>query len=123
MEKKNIELPKVDLSPRAGATFLVLMVFFGSFLLFWMEPLIGRLLTPRFGGAVHVWLVCLMFFQGMLLIGYLYAHLLASRFGKYHLALLLILLINFPLNVYYQFDSSSPLWEVLGILFLNAALP
>ncbi|MBP1715152.1 MAG: hypothetical protein H6Q42_3355 [Deltaproteobacteria bacterium] len=123
MEKNNMESLKGDLSPKAGAIFLVLMVFFGSFLLFWMEPLIGRLLTPRFGGAVHVWLVCLMFFQGMLLIGYLYAHLLANRFWKYHLALLLIPLVNFPLNVYYHFDSSSPLWEVLGILFLNAALP
>jgi hypothetical protein len=46
---------------------LISMVFLGAFLLFSMEPLVGRLLVPYFGGAVHVWLICLMFFQAMLL--------------------------------------------------------
>ena len=36
----------------------------GAILLFGLEPLAGRLLTPYFGGAAHVWLTCLMFFPG-----------------------------------------------------------
>ena len=75
------------------------MVFLGAFLLFTMEPLVGRLLVPSFGGAVQVWLLCLMFFQFMLLVGYFYAHLLAARFGKLHLLLLFLPLINLPLLI------------------------
>jgi len=58
---------------RLSFILLTVTVFFGASLLFSMEPLVGRLLTPYFGGAVHVWLTCLMFFQATLLLGYLYA--------------------------------------------------
>lgn len=50
-----------------------------AFLLFSVEPLVGRLTTPVFGGAAGVWATVLAFFQGVLLLGYLYAHLLATR--------------------------------------------
>ena len=64
---------------RLAVAMLTCTVFFGAVLLFSLEPLVGRLLTPYFGSAAHVWLTCLMFFQAMLLLGYLYAHLLARR--------------------------------------------
>ena len=41
--------------------------------------MVGRLVLPVFGGAPAVWATVLMFFQTMLLLGYLYAHLLATR--------------------------------------------
>ena len=69
---------------------LIGMVFLGATLLFGMEPLVGRILVPFFGGAAHVWLTSLMFFQAMLLVGYLYAHLCAQRLGRWHLLLLLL---------------------------------
>lgn len=50
-----------------------------AFLLFSVEPLVGRLATPVFGGAAGVWATVLAFFQGVLLLGYLYAHVLATR--------------------------------------------
>ena len=50
-----------------------------AFLLFTSEPMVGRLVLPVFGGAPAVWATVLMFFQTMLLLGYLYAHLLATR--------------------------------------------
>ena len=31
---------------------------------------------PYLGGAAAVWTTCLLFFQAMLLVGYIYAHLL-----------------------------------------------
>ena len=52
-----------------GATSLL-----SAGLLFWVQPLFGRLLLPHFGGAAAVWSACLLFFQGMLLAGYAYAH-------------------------------------------------
>ena len=49
-------------------------LFLGALLLFAVEPLAGRLLLPRLGGAPGVWATCLVFFQASLLAGYAYAH-------------------------------------------------
>jgi len=54
-------------------------LFLGAFLLFQVQPLVGKLLLPAFGGASAVWMTCMMFFQTLLLLGYAYAHLVASR--------------------------------------------
>lgn len=51
----------------------------GAFVLFLFEPFLGKVLTPRFGGGANVWIVCLLFFQVVLLAGYAYAHLLGSK--------------------------------------------
>ena len=51
----------------------------GAFLLFYLQPLIGKALTPWFGGGAAVWVTCLVFFQIVLLAGYAYAHALATR--------------------------------------------
>jgi SAM-dependent methyltransferase len=48
-----------------------------AFLLFVIEPLIGKRLLPWFGGAAAVWSTCLVFYQAALLVGYVYARLLA----------------------------------------------
>ncbi len=55
-------------------------VFLGAFLLFQIQPLIGKYFLPWFGGAAAVWTTCLMFFQLLLLGGYAYAHAL-QRFA------------------------------------------
>src|ERR1700743_2357701 len=54
-------------------------IFLSSFLLFQLEPMMGRYILPWFGGGPAVWTVCLLFFQTSLLAGYAYAHFLASR--------------------------------------------
>ena len=76
--------------------WLQLFVFLGAALLFAMEPMVGRLLLPAFGSAFHVWSTALMFFQGALFVGYLYAHVVAPRLGKVHLGLLLATLPFLP---------------------------
>ena len=43
-------------------------------LLFSVEPMITKMVLPRFGGSAAVWSVAIAFFQGALLVGYLYAH-------------------------------------------------
>jgi hypothetical protein len=75
-----------------------LTVFLGAFLLFQIEPLIGKFILPWFGGAPSVWSTCLVFFQLVLLAGYLYAHALARRASPraaraWHVALLLLSLV------------------------------
>jgi SAM-dependent methyltransferase len=51
-----------------------LTLFWSAFLLFSLQPMVGKLMLPIFGGTPAVWNVCLVFFQMMLLAGYLYAH-------------------------------------------------
>ncbi|HEX5826559.1 MAG TPA: hypothetical protein VFY23_03500, partial [Candidatus Limnocylindrales bacterium] len=72
---------------RAGAFGLAIppALVFGSaiglsaFLLFTVQPLVGRLLLPAYGGAPAVWATVLAFFQVVLLGGYAYAHVVATR--------------------------------------------
>jgi spermidine synthase len=102
---------------------LLTVVFLSAFLLFVSEPLIGRLLLPFWGGAVHVWLICLMFFQAMLLLGYLYAHLLTQRLGRWHLVILLLPLINLPFRVSMEPTAQASIPSLLLVLLTRFALP
>ena len=51
-----------------------LTILIGAFLLFQVQPVIAKIILPWFGGSAAVWTVCLLFFQVVLLLGYLYAH-------------------------------------------------
>lgn len=53
-------------------------IFLSAFLLFQVQPMIGRYILPWFGGGPAVWTICLLFFQTCLLAGYAYAHWLGS---------------------------------------------
>ncbi len=108
---------------KLAITVLIFTVFLGAVLLFSMEPLVGRLLTPYFGGAAHVWLVCLMFFQAMLLLGYLYAHFLVRKLGAWHLLFLLIPLISLPLRIDAIANPVTPVFALLLTLVFHVALP
>ncbi|HEX4039733.1 MAG TPA: fused MFS/spermidine synthase [Acidobacteriaceae bacterium] len=70
-------------------------IFLGAFLLFAVEPMAAKRLLPALGGSSAVWITCLVFFQTVLLLGYLYAHWLgrlrSTRVaGTVHIALLAI---------------------------------
>ena len=108
---------------RMAMSVLTATVFMGAILLFGLEPLAGRMLTPYFGGAAHVWLTCLMFFQAVLFVGYLYAHLFARKLGVWHLAILALPLVNLPLQVSAQPDPHAPLTHLLYVLSVYVALP
>ncbi len=62
-------------APLLLATF-VLTTFLSASLLFSIQPIFAKMVLPVLGGAPSVWAVALMFFQGALLAGYAYAHLL-----------------------------------------------
>jgi hypothetical protein len=49
----------------------------GAFLVFVVQPQVGKLVLPLLGGTPAVWNTCLVFFQLSLLGGYFYAHLIA----------------------------------------------
>ncbi len=56
-----------------------LTIFLSAFLLFQVQPMIGKFILPWYGGGPAVWTACMLFFQVFLLGGYAYAHLVASR--------------------------------------------
>jgi hypothetical protein len=51
-----------------------LTIFVSAFLLFQVQPMIAKMVLPWFGGAASVWITCMLFFQLVLLAGYMYAH-------------------------------------------------
>lgn len=67
-----------------------LCIFLSAFLLFQVQPMIGKFILPWFGGAPAVWSTALLFFQALLTGGYAYAYWLVrrARQGWIHLALL-----------------------------------
>lgn len=79
-------------------------LFVGALLLFLGEPMIARMLLPLLGGTPAVWNTCLCFFQGMLLLGYLYAHAGARWLGLrgqalLHLGLSMLSLLLLPIRL------------------------
>lgn len=75
-----------------------------AFLLFWIEPLFAKMVLPMLGGSPAVWNTCLMFFQAMLLAGYLYAHvtsryLTSRRQAVMHVALLVVAVVSLPVGI------------------------
>ncbi|HEV2947220.1 MAG TPA: hypothetical protein VGX70_07575, partial [Gemmataceae bacterium] len=55
-------------------SFYAFALFVSAMLLFAIQPLIAKMILPLLGGTPAVWNTCLVFFQGTLLLGYLYAH-------------------------------------------------
>ncbi len=53
-------------------------IFLSAALLFLVQPMTGKVLLPLLGGSPAVWNTCMVFFQAVLLLGYLYAHLVGT---------------------------------------------
>jgi len=111
------------MTPHVRNTLLPAFVFAGALLMFILEPLVGRILLPAYGGGFHVWTTCLMFFQGALLAGYLYAHFIAPRIGRWHLLVACAPLLLFPLNLTPAPDPDAPILSILTVLLSCIALP
>ncbi|HYE63339.1 MAG TPA: hypothetical protein VD997_15210 [Phycisphaerales bacterium] len=103
---------------------LTATIFLGAALLFLLEPLAGKLYLPLLGGSPAVWNTCLMFFQGVLLLGYLYAHRLArlpmAAQQWVHLAVIAAAAISLPIRATSAEPSTdTPALWLLGQLALT----
>jgi hypothetical protein len=56
--------------------------FLTAALLFLVQPLVGRMVLPAFGGSPQVWTTSMLFFQVALLVGYGYTHLATTRLPR-----------------------------------------
>ncbi len=72
-----------------------LTIFASAFLLFAVQPMVGKMLLPRLGGVPGAWTACLLFFQAALLVGYAYVWVSAKALSVrarvlVHLGLVLV---------------------------------
>ncbi len=108
-----------------------LTIFLSAFLLFQVQPLIGKMILPWFGGSAAIWTTCMLFFQMVLLLGYFYSHwvtryLSPSRQSLVHGGLLLISLLLIPISPsldWKPLGAENPTLRILGLLTVSIGLP
>ena len=105
-------------------------IFLSAFLLFQIQPMIGKFILPWFGGTPAVWSTVMLFFQVLLTGGYAYAYWLIGRVQQkrqpvIHIALIasaIVLLISLsffwtspitPASSLKPVDVSSPILDIV----------
>jgi len=117
-----------------------LSVLLSAFLLFQIQPMIGKFILPWFGGTPAVWSTVLLFFQALLTAGYAYAYWLLARLrdrlqgivhlGMLGLSLVLLLLAALawpsPLTPGVGWrppGNELPVWGIFRILAVSVGMP
>lgn len=123
-------------SPVAARSRIFVLPFaatlFGSALLmFFLQPMFGKMLLPRLGGTPQVWNTCMVFFQLVLFAGYLYAHYSGALFGQrrqaaLHIGLACLALFALPIGISPALaapDPARPVWWLMQTLVVSAGAP
>jgi hypothetical protein len=108
-----------------------LTIFTGAFLLFQVQPLVGKYILPWFGGGPGVWTTCMLFFQLLLLGGYAYAHVVSRHLkprpqALLHVVLLAAALASLPITPGDHWKPTAggePAWQILALLTASLGLP
>lgn len=117
--------------------FFALSIFLSAFLLFQIQPMIGKFILPWFGGTPAVWSTAMLFFQVLLTGGYAYAYWLVKRQkqGWTHIVLLgititLLITLGFawPSPITPSADmrpavSNLPIFDIFLLLAVSVGLP
>ena len=114
---------------RLAALPFLLTIFLSAVLMFLIEPVMGRILLPIYGGSPAVWNTCVVCFQAMLMVGYAYAHWSIDFFGvrrqaMVHAALLLVSGFVVPLALPVLAPAAgTPVRSIVAALVLTIGLP
>src|SRR5580704_255822 len=125
------------LNPRSIPMLVIIFtisMFLSAALLFVVEPMLAKMMLPLLGGTPAVWNTCLVFFQGMLLAGYLYAYASLKWLGRrtqitVHLFFVLLPLLCIgllPLHLPAGWEppaQSNPVLWILALLSVSVGLP
>jgi spermidine synthase len=118
------------------SVLVIITTFLSSFLIFLIQPLIGKFLLPYFGGNSYVWIISVSFFTTMLFLSYTYVFFLTKLSLKRQLLFHFILLLFLSLLHFFIFFSKewfSPIFPnnleseiisvalVLNTLFISIA--
>ena len=123
--------PVAGLRPEVFSGVFSATLFASAALLFMVQPMIAKMLLPLLGGVPSVWTTCMLFFQMVLLAGYLYAHLLTSRCNVkkqflIHGGLLVASALFLPLGLKFTsliYGDMSRIAVVLVVLACSVGLP
>jgi hypothetical protein len=123
--------PSVSSRNRVVLLTYTAAIFVSALLLFSVQPLFTKMVLPRLGGSPAVWSVAMVFFQSLLLAGYVYAHLLMRIKSRVipivvHLVLLLVAFAALPLTIAARWGepptSGYAIW-LLGLFVASIGLP
>jgi len=118
----------------AGAALVAIYttaIFLSAALLFALQPMFTKMVLPVLGGSPSIWSMAMVFFQALLLAGYAYAHVLATRVGQrrgalIHLLVLALAAASLPIALRGATappaDSDPSLW-LIGVFTLSVGLP
>jgi SAM-dependent methyltransferase len=110
-------------------------IFLSAFLLFEVQPMVAKIILPWFGGSAAVWTTCLLFFQLVLLAGYIYADLTSRLLtpraqGVVHATLLFAALLTLPIYPTASLipavgdgGTVAPEWRIALVLAASVGLP
>ena len=106
-------------------------IFLSAFLLFQVQPIMGRYVLPWFGGSPAVWTACMLFFQLLLLGGYAYAHLISARLPRrmqalVHMLLLAVSIGFLPIGLAATskpVDGQMATWQIIIALLFGVGAP
>jgi hypothetical protein len=126
---QSIERPAIG-SVAVVAVFTV-SIFTGAFLLFLIEPMVGKMVLPTVGGTPAVWTTSVLFFQTVLLAAYGYSHWLAMRLtwrvqAVVHGVVLLLPLLVLPIHLIQGWNpppNGSPVLYLVLLLSVMTGLP
>ncbi len=71
-------------------------LFVSASLLFMVQPMVAKMILPLLGGSPAVWNACMVFFQALLLLGYLYAHRITQRLTPWNQWILHLVVVALP---------------------------
>jgi hypothetical protein len=117
--------------PRALRLAYTATIFLSALLLFAVQPMLTKMVLPKLGGSPSVWAVSMCFFQGALLVGYIYAFVLNQRASGrtavfLHLAVLAVACVALPValpdSAVALFGGGSYFWLVV-VLAMAVGLP
>lgn len=113
------------------AVIFTATIFLSATLLFSVQPMFTKLILPLLGGASNVWNTAMVFFQAMLLGGYIYAHLVSKYLPVkaqivVHACVTTAGFIFLPLAVPADIvlpESGMPTFWLLGLFGVTVGLP
>ncbi len=119
------------LPQRSVLALFVLTLFTGALLIFWIQPLVAKMLLPFLGGSPAVWITSMVFFQAALLAGYLYAHMISTRLQRnrqlvIHMVAILLAATFLPVVIesgWTPSESASPTLWLFGVLLGTIGIP
>lgn len=111
--------------------FFALTLFTSATLLFVVQPMFAKMVLPLLGGTPSVWNTCMVFYQAVLLAGYLYAHFSTRWLGSrrqavLHLAVLALPWLVLPIGISANqapTSTENPVFWLLGFMAIAVGLP